>query len=206
MKYLVWAFYAILDILFNIVCYFTNPIVVLFADEYGNLPKCLRYWQTYDNTLDVEWMVTENVVPKIFQYDFNKHYKYHYEDKSVYPCIAGKVDLLDPNFTLKERIQRYFCRLLWLYRNTGYGFSYEVSGKEYNPQDIVVIEEYNYGKDNEKHVYDLNNSYLWRFYYTKCWFWKFYIRIYLGWKLCKSDLTKDKAMIAMFVHPFRMVD
>jgi phage pi2 protein 07 len=29
-----------------------NWIVVLFADDAGNLPKCLKYFQTFDNTLD----------------------------------------------------------------------------------------------------------------------------------------------------------
>jgi hypothetical protein len=63
---MMYFFYCVLEIIFTIVCYLTNPIVVLFADEYGNLPYSLRYWQTWDNTLDVEWMITENKVPKIF--------------------------------------------------------------------------------------------------------------------------------------------
>jgi hypothetical protein len=77
MIFLKWAFLAILDLLFTIQCYVTNPIVCLFADEYGNLPNALRWWQTWDNTLDVEWMVTESKVPKLFQYDYNRHYVYH---------------------------------------------------------------------------------------------------------------------------------
>ena len=49
-----WVWTAFKDILFNIIAYITNPIVVLFTDKYGNLPHSLRYWQTYDNCLDVE--------------------------------------------------------------------------------------------------------------------------------------------------------
>ena len=38
MKYIKWFLLAIIDLLFNVVCYLTNPIVLLFADELGNLP------------------------------------------------------------------------------------------------------------------------------------------------------------------------
>lgn len=205
MKYIRWFLYVIADFAFTILCYFTNPIVVLFADERGRLPKIFKLWQTYDNTLDVGWMVTEGIVPKIFRYNYNSHYYYVYEDKSKYPCEPGKVYIVNPNFTLWERVQRYFCRLWWLYRNTGYGFSYYVCGKEYNPQNIIALKDYKDTKYNECHHYEIKDSYLWRFYYTKPWFWKFYLRIYFGWKLNHSEMTLDKAMIAFFINPFRMI-
>ena len=107
----------ILGILTMVLCMLTNPIVVLFCDKYGNLPRIFRLWQTYDNCLDIDWMIYENKVPKIFQYDFNKHYKYYMESKNNDEMIPGHVVILDDNFTIKERIQRYFCRVLWLYRN-----------------------------------------------------------------------------------------
>lgn len=81
MNFLTWLMYVILDVLFTIVCYFTNPIVVLFANREGNLPSIFKWWQTYDNTLDVEWMITEGIVPKIFRYDYKKHYLYISEYK-----------------------------------------------------------------------------------------------------------------------------
>lgn len=128
-----------------IFCYITNPIVVLFCDEYGNLPKYFRLWQTYDNCLDIEWLISEKCVPKIFRYDFNKHYKYHLEDKSDGKLIAGYVDLLDPNFTFIERIQRYFCRLLWLCRNNAYGFRYYLIGKVVDSATAKIVNENKYG-------------------------------------------------------------
>ena len=96
MKYIRWFLYVIADFVFTILCYFTNPIVVLFADERGRLPKIFKLWQTYDNTLDVGWMVTEGIVPKIFRYNYNSHYYYVYEDKSKYPCEPGKVFIVNP--------------------------------------------------------------------------------------------------------------
>ena len=138
---MLWPLYAIAECIAVIIAYITNPIVVLFADEYGKLPYCLRWFTTYDNDLDVRWMVTENKVPKIFQYDYDKHYKYFPEDKGNGYVVAGHVEILDPNFTTKEKVQRYFCRLAWLYRNTAYTFSYEVLGKRVFPKNIIVIFE-----------------------------------------------------------------
>lgn len=203
MNFLIWLMYVILDVLFTIVCYFTNPIVVLFANREGNLPSIFKWWQTYDNTLDVEWMITEGIVPKIFRYDYKKHYLYISEYKKVYPCVPGYVIVLNNDFTLIEKIQRYFCRLLWLYRNTGYGFSYYVCGKEYEPKNVETPIDLENSKYDTKKLYRYKN--LWRVYYTKIWLWKFYIRIYLGWKLNKSDMDLDRAMIACFIHPFRIV-
>lgn len=118
---MLWIIEAAASFLFMLIAYITNPIVVLFADEKGDLPRIFKWWQTYDNCLDIEWMISEGHVPKIFRYDFNKHYVYHLENKKN-GLIPGYVDVIDSNFTIKERIQRYFCRLAWLYRNTGYGF------------------------------------------------------------------------------------
>ena len=64
-----WPFFALLDFVFSLICYVTNPIVVLFADEYGNLPRILRWWQTYDNCLDIDWMIYEGNVLPIFRYE-----------------------------------------------------------------------------------------------------------------------------------------
>ena len=205
-----WILTVIIDLMFNVICYLTNPIVVLFADEYGNLPKCLRWWQTYDNCLDVDWMIDEEIVPKIFRYDFHKHYIYHLEDKSGDKVIAGYVDIIDPNFTIKERVQRYFCRLCWLYRNAAYGFSYEISGRDYDPKLKKVYKDYKNSREDECHidvVYDDRPFWnrTWRIYYTKQWFWKFYIRIYFGWKITKTEGSKDRAMLAFFINPFRIV-
>ena len=47
-----------------------------------------------------------------------------------------------------------------------------------------------------------------KFYYYKKWSKKFYLRIYLGWKLTNSKENPegiDVAMLALFVNPFRMI-
>lgn len=206
-----WLFFAIIDFSFSLICYVTNPIVILFADEYGNLPRILRWWQTYDNCLDIDWMIYEGNVLPIFRYDFNKHYIYHLEQKSQEPIIPGYVEIIDPNFTIKERIQRYFCRLTWLYRNTGYGFAYEVTGRDYEMDKVVKHVDYNNSKVDECHIYTVEDgkgfpNKTFRFYYTKQWCKWFYIRIYLGWKVTNTSSKYSRAMTALFFNPFRMVD
>ena len=203
-----WPFFALLDFLFSLICYITNPIVVLFADEYGNLPHILRWWQTYDNCLDVEWMISEDNVPDIFKYDFNKHYIYHLEDKHTEPIVPGYVEIIDPNFTIKERIQRYFCRLAWLYRNTGYGFAYEVTGRDYEIAKIIKHVSYKVSSEDECKVYTLDDdrdfpNKTFKIYYCKPWCKWFYLRIYLGWKVTEPDAKISRAMTALYLWPFR---
>ena len=108
MKYLKWLLFSVLDVAFNVVCYLTNPIVLLFADEVGNLPAWALWWANWDDHLDIDWMVYGHHVPKFAEYDFNRHYKYY--SPSTAEKITGRhygyVDLLDGDFTLKERFQR----------------------------------------------------------------------------------------------------
>jgi hypothetical protein len=199
-----WIIYAILDCVATIIAYITNPIVVLFANEYGDLPYILRYWQTYDNPLDIEWVISEGCVPKCIRYNFNKHYRYTPEwDSST---GIGYVDILNPHFTIKERIQRYFCRLYWLYRNTAYGFSYEITGRDINGTKMAIIRN---NSDEDWLSYDdtvgiWNRT--WVLYYNKPWCSKFKLRVYLGWKGKGLSSTDTKrCMLALFVSPFRNV-
>ena len=58
-----WIFCVPLEILATVIAYITNPIVCLFADERGNLPRLFYWWQTYDNCLDIDWLIYEHCVP-----------------------------------------------------------------------------------------------------------------------------------------------
>lgn len=88
-----WIPQAIAELLAMLIAYATNWIVAAFADEYGQLPQCLKLWQTYDNPLDIDWMIYEGCVPKFARYDFNRHYQYVPEDKGDNYMIPGKVIL-----------------------------------------------------------------------------------------------------------------
>lgn len=52
MRMILYPFLVLINIAINIVCLFLNPIVVLFADDAGNLPSWLKWFQTFDDDLD----------------------------------------------------------------------------------------------------------------------------------------------------------
>ena len=178
MKYLKWLVLAILDLLFNIIAYITNPIVCLFANKYGELPPIFLFWSNWDDGLDVDWMVYEHCVPKWAEYDFNRHYKYHneWDAEKITGLHHGFVEILDPNFTCFERLQRYVCRLAWMYRNCAYGFSYYITGVTVNKSDIVKV------RDEEDDIfYTTDNA--WVVKYEKPSFGDHHWEIFLGWKM-----------------------
>lgn len=200
MKYVKFVLLAVLDLLFTLVCYITNPIVVLFADEVGELPWVLTWWANWDDHMDIDWMVYEHHVPRFAEYDFNRHYKYHDPEEALQRIgvYRGYVDLLDPNFTLKEKLQRYVCRVWWLYRNCGYGFSYYVTGVDIKPEDVKQIktEEADgytwYVTENAFCYKDERPSFL-------CLFWDNYV----GWKFKFFDDPTNHYMLAFRITPFK---
>ena len=202
-----YIFYLILDILFTLICYVTNPVVILFSNEHGELPYSLRWWQTYDNCIDIPHTINSGV-PKLFRYDFDKHYKYTPEFKNKYAMKPGYVEILDPNFTVLEKIQRYFCRNVWLYRNTAYGFSYEVCGRYVFAEKVKTYVDYNYAENDKCYIAVVNDNRIflnktWSIFYTKKYCKWFYLRIYLGWKF---KGTAGQSMIAFHINPFRLND
>ena len=58
---MIWLLYVPINLLIMLVCYITNPIVVLFATETGELKGFLNYWQTHDDSLDPAFFVKEKV-------------------------------------------------------------------------------------------------------------------------------------------------
>ena len=131
---IIWLIYFILSLVFMILCYPTNPLVVPFADINGELPSVLKYWQTWDNSCYCSDSVEH--APKFLKYDWARHYR---EYKGTDPYLASVnrdrwfVSCIDPDFTLWERIQRYFCAVLWLTRNCSYGFSFYLLGLTISP-------------------------------------------------------------------------
>lgn len=196
MKYLKWFVLAILDLLFTAQCYITNPIVVLFATECGELPTLFSWWANWDDGLDVEWMVTEHKVPKWAEYDFNRHYKYYdeWQAEEIIGKHHGFVVPLDMHFSLWERFQRYVCRLAWLYRNTGYGFSYYVTGVDVNEADIIKK------VDEPGYIY-YTTDYAFCLKYDRHSFSDYHWEIFLGWK-CQNVHGTERCMLAFRINPF----
>lgn len=201
-----WTLLALEQFIFRLICYITNPFIVLLADEQGELPEWAKYWQTYDNCLDIEWLISENIVPKFMQYDFNKHYTYYMEDKGDGYMIPGYVVVKDPYFTLKERVQRYLCRVWWLYRNTAYGFAYWRNGRYYLVDDTDILVDRRSGTMN-RYYWVVSND-VWCIYVQHQWCRRYYLRLYLGWKLkgVRGYKHINRAMLAFHINPFRKVE
>lgn len=199
-----WLIYFIGNMLAMVICYITNPIVVLFADEEGELHGFWHYWQTWDDSLDSMYMM-KNVVPNKWYkdyLDYNWDSKYEsYQDTETLKDIQQVIEKvrLKPNatFTFKERLQRYCCRVLWLTRNCGYGFAFYVFSASGNIEDLNIVYNKN---EEEKLAYEKDKS-----IFTRNFTHKFYIRIvndvylagYWGWKIpIWHSSGKYTAMIA----------
>ena len=121
----------------------------------------------------------------------------------------GYVKLLDPNFTLWERLQRYVCRLYWIYRNSNYGFSYYVNGRVVDAEKQVIKEDVN--TETTRIFKSIVNdgdwwSRTWCYYYEAPYCKYFKIRVYLGWKLKSVYRGTMRHQIALFFNPFRSND
>ena len=137
-----WLIYFLLSLVCMILCYITNPIAVLFANEDGELPGILKYWQTWDNSTACRESV--ECAPKFLQYDWAKHYC-EYKDSDAYLKTVNRERwycvCIDHNFTAWERIQRYLCGVLWLTRNCSYGFAFYLLGLNISPNLEIKTSE-----------------------------------------------------------------
>lgn len=199
---MIWFPLFIFSFIISIICYLTNPIVLLFADERGELHGYLNFWQTWDDSCDVEWFVKEEV-PAVFRYDFDKHYISSREITALLDAAGrdkGCVICINSNFTIWERIQRYFCRLLWLTRNCSYGFSFWLLGIRINgyTDTYVKKQEENYtfliGKD--KNIFTRPWMLKDDRYLFSAFGYDVYNKHFLGWKIDNQTNAKKQAMIA----------
>lgn len=204
---MIWILLAPLQMLMMLFCYLTNPIVCLFCDEEGELPGPLHLWQTWDDSCNPRFYAVEKA-PSFLQYDYDKHYEEYQIEMPEYGRSRWRARLLNPNFTWKERIQRYCCRVLWLSRNCGYGFAFYLFG---NDSDMVTCKRKDFVKDDKhyvKIVWDEEKP-LWRRPWTikSDWYYfggnKWHLDAFHGWKLDETGNGKRHAMIANRLTPIK---
>ncbi len=183
MRYLI---YAPLQLLCMCVCYLTNWIVVLFANEEGELHGILHLWQTWDDTLDNPSFIRDTL-PIWLDYDWYRHYEQYW----VTDAYNRKVykERLIKKFSIIDRFKRYICRVLWLYRNCGYGFAYYVFGRTVRPP--IKIKQI-----NRDCYYAQDSKGIWVYKCDSKIFDKWYWKIYLGWKIDEQNKEAHRAMIA----------
>lgn len=130
LKYLIFAFCQLICMG---LCYLTNPFIVLFSDNEGELPSFLKLWQTWDSALDNRQYVLYDC-PKWLSYDFDEYY-----DTAVMTLGHGrskKIVLAKKPFPLKLKLKHYLNRVFWIYRNAGYGFAFYLFGVDTDPKTI----------------------------------------------------------------------
>jgi hypothetical protein len=195
-----WLAYFIMNTLVMIFCYLTNIIVVAFADELGELHGFLKYWQTWDDSLDPRFFVVGKV-PKFLQYDYDKHYE-EYEGTTPELEAVGRTRWFvkfkegGEKFTFKEKVQRYFCRFLWLTRNNGYGFAFWFFGEQIDNSKtkfpVNKSDEFYGYLDNGENI--LMRSFVYKAH--KHLFSNIYFDVFVGWKFGPGDEEICQAMIA----------
>lgn len=198
---MIWFIFAPLNILCMIFCYLTNWFVCFFADEHGELPHIFKLWQTWDDTLNPRFYVKEHV-PSFLRYDYDRHYQEYFASTPELIRLGQKrcfVKILDPHFTLKERIQRYICRVMWLYRNCAYGFAFYAFGRFANGTTFQGFDKRDEAGHRFYAIWDTYESIL-----TRAWSIKSsmpitkHIRweVYLGWKVDPIVDEDRQCMIA----------
>lgn len=105
-----WVLLAIADTLFTLVSFPLAPLVAAFANKDGNLPRALRWFQTFDASLDAGW-------------------------RDGYFVFAGRTS----SATVPTGFELYWLRVRWLWRNPGYGFGYYVAGIAFDPAAWRVV-------------------------------------------------------------------
>ena len=203
---MIWLLYFPINIIVMLICYITNPIVCLFCNEEGELPKIFRMWQTWDDSCNPAFFIKEHV-PNFLKYDYDKHYEEYWETTEDLQQVGRKrcfARVINPNFTLKEKIQRYICRVLWLTRNCAYGFAFWCFGFKIENENIVSkinTETSHFCYDKSRNILIRPWSYQNENKITDTIAWN----IYIGWKFNKTDSnTARQCMIANRIFAFHI--
>ena len=178
---------------FHLLGFIVNPFVVLFCDKEGELHGLLRFFQTYDDSCDSEYFMTK-CVPQCLDYGYYDHYcPYTAEIKDLDFALPRQYSFAIPDakWTVKQRIQRYICRCLWLYRNTVYGWMFYAFGDDLS--DIEWVR-----KDTDEFLGICGDGIIEPFCYKNekriCSWLK--AKIYLGWKSYPDKIINRRCMYA----------
>lgn len=196
---LLWLLWLIPASLITIICYATNMVACIFANEEGELPSFLSYWQTWDDSTDAEYYM-HNAVPRCIDYDYSAHYVCE-EGTTPKLAVVNRTRLFSraipgAKWTRKQRLQRYACRVLWLMRNCAYGFCFWAFGQNVRGSDMVWLKnnaETKIGYDGSRSKWlapfiiksdaRINKYFRWK--------------VFLGWKIAAdSSNVPTRAMFA----------
>lgn len=136
--------YAIATFLFTLLTYLLAPILALTVNTDRNLPRYLRYFQTFDASVDEGW---------IGGYDgFGNYPRWDYTSQP-------------------KGLELWWYRVKWLWRNPGYTFDYEVLGIRWYAEDWEVLHHTDtlfFAINTYEAAFNLNLN-VWRFRFKLGW-------------------------------------
>jgi hypothetical protein len=186
--------YFPLSLILTVICYVTNPLVLLFCNDDGELSGLLHLWQTWDNSCNPSDIT--HIAPDWLQYGWKDHYT-EYRDTTQYLRSVNRdrwfTVCCNPNFTLIERLKRYICRCIWLTRNNCYGWAFYVLGHTAVPPIDVETSENTISakeKNGSGWMYKNEAPIFTLFGWTVHW------NNLLGWKLDTDAKFDTRSMIA----------
>lgn len=195
---MIYFLYLIGALVTSVLCYLTNWIVVLFANECGELHGVWHYWQTWDDSLDsayfMKHVIAKSKLLHFLDYGYDKHYITVTTELANYPGRYDNTSLLIKPLTTKEKIQRYVCRVLWLYRNNAYGFSFYFLGRDVDGGDMIMKSTGDVVRGYSREGSMWNKA--WIYKNTAKIFWRVHWEIFLGWKIDYHEAGVKRAMLA----------
>lgn len=201
---MLYPLYFIGAIFFTVLCYLTNWLVVLFMDtKTGELPGFLRYWSTWDDSLIGHFQVS--CAPKFLQYDVDSKYEEYLGTTEELEKLGRKRWFArmkeGATFTFVEKLKRYACAVLWLYRNNSYGFCFYLLGKDVTGTDLVYTakeDKYYVAYESTKSIWNR----AWIYKNERKIFDKVSWNIFMGWKIDESSTKPTRAMVAIRILAF----
>ena len=176
LHYITWLKNFIPALLIELSCWIASPLIACFV----------RY-EVRTDRVKIHGNKTETMMREYLWYCF-RGFQTH--DNAVDEYFYGGYyldDFIAKNWTEAQynacTFKRWYCRLRWIWRNTAYGFHYELYGV---PKEAKPVTSEEIGKENSGEYWSLTRIYNGYFQIEKqipVWlFGKRYISINYGWK------------------------
>ena len=122
--YLLWIIYFPLQLAISLFCKVTAPIACLFVTKRLRTDR-VKVYGGEEMTFDREYLWGPFILWQTHDAACDEYYLGGYSHLSVFPFICNCTDIQYK----RNSFIRYVYRVLWVWRNTAYGFAYWVFGR-----------------------------------------------------------------------------
>lgn len=134
--YLLWILYFPLQLAVSLFCKVTAPIACLFVTKRPRTDR-IKIYGNEELTFDREYLYGPFILWQSHDNACDEYFFGGYSHLSVFPFIRNCTREQYQN----SRFIRYVYRLLWVWRNTAYGFAYWVFGRNIKTQSWFQIKK-----------------------------------------------------------------